>query len=108
MKFLTLFFFILFIESSWSIEVEVISTDLAFQDEAGQPTLCFMIAKDHSTGTLYGIVEDLYDCFYTRQGLKQNQIQLELTFLQPLPPSSLKDCLQSWDSQLVLLSSTAE
>lgn len=92
---------------SYSGEVDVISAEFGVEDEAGKPELCVTVVRVPWTGAVLGIVETLYDCFYTRQAKKNPRIEVNLkTLIRPGP--GLLQHLENQDSGLQFLYSDPE
>ena len=93
--------------SSFSAEVDVINAEFGVEDESGKPELCLTVVRLPKTGEVVGIVESLYDCFYTRQAKKNPRININLKTLTR-PDSGLLQHLQSRDASLEFLFSDGE
>ena len=92
---------------SFAVEVDVINAEFGLEDEAGNPQLCLTVVRLPKTGAVVGIVESLYDCFYTRQAKKHPRIQVYFKRLSK-PDSGLLQHLQSRDASLEFLYSDGE
>lgn len=93
--------------SSFSSEVDVVSAEFGVDDEAGKPELCMTVVRIPESGAVLGIVESLYDCFYTRQAKKHARIDVNLKSLTRIEPSLLTH-LQNQDSSLEFFFSDGE
>lgn len=93
-----------------SLEVEVIDTKIAMNDYTNRPTLCLSVVREVNTGKLFGIVEDITDCFYTRQARRSQEstISIPTKMLSSMSDSEMLHHLQAFDSQLEFLWSTAD
>lgn len=107
MKTILLLTALLFSVSSFSAEVDVISAEFGVDDEAGNPELCLTVVRLPKTGAVVGIIESLYDCFYTRQAKKNPRIDINFKRLSN-PESGLREHLQSRDASLEFLYSDGE
>ena len=107
MKTILLLIALLFSVSSFSAEVDVINAEFGVEDQAGNPQLCLTIVRLPKTGAVVGIVESLYDCFYTRKAKKNPRIDINLKALSK-PDSDLLAHLQSRDASLEFLFSDGE
>ena len=112
MKNLTILIFCLFCLDSFAkeIEVDVLSSEVGIEDQHFKPTLCLTIIRVPSTGNLIGIVEDIRDCFYTRQAKKAptSKLSIDLLTLKSIKSHSLGSHLQKMDTQLEFLFSEGE
>jgi hypothetical protein len=107
MKTILLFLTLLFSYSSFAAEVDVLSAEFGVEDEAARPELCLTVVRIPKSGAVIGIVETMYDCFYTRQAKKSPHLQINLrTLTKPAP--TLLSHLQSRDSSLEFLYSDGE
>ena len=107
MKTILLLLALSFSVSSFSAEVDVIDAEFGVEDEAGNPQLCLTVVRLPKTGAVIGIVESLYDCFYTRQAKKNPRIDINFKGLSK-PDSGLLEHLQSRDASLEFLFSDGE
>lgn len=107
MKTILLFSALLFSFSSFSSEVDVIHAEFGVVDEAGNPELCMTVVRIPESGAVIGIVETMYDCFYTRQAKKNARIDINLNSLQR-PETSLLEHLQNQGGPLEFLISEGE
>lgn len=98
---------LLYSVSSFSAEVDVLSAEFGVEDESGKPQLCLTVVRLPKTGAVVGIVETLYDCFFTRQAKKNPRIDINLKTLTR-PDSGLLQHLQSRDASLEFLFSDGE
>ncbi len=93
-----------------NLEAEVIDTQVGLNDYTERATLCLTVVREVNTGKLYGIVEDITDCFYTRQARRAPEALLTVPtkMLQRMNDSEMLHHLQAFDSQLEFLWSTAD
>lgn len=93
-----------------SVEVDVISAEFGVEDNLHHKSLCMTVVRVPSTGSLLGIVEDIYDCFIARSAKKSpnHKIKVDLKSLKPMTSPELHSHLQSLDSQLEFLFSEGE
>ncbi|MBY0515826.1 MAG: hypothetical protein K2P81_02880 [Bacteriovoracaceae bacterium] len=102
------FFFLLTLSSAFASEnmkLEVIDTQIGINDYADRPTLCLIVARDVETGKLVGLVEDIYDCFWTRKArhLSNNSLELPRRDFSAFKSEEMLQHLQGFDSQLEFL-----
>lgn len=93
-----------------TLKVDVIHTEVGVLDYTDRPTLCVTTAREVSTGKLLGIVEDITDCFWTRQARRTHATTLELPrhAFTPVEAGEMLQHLQGFDSQLEFLWSNAD
>ncbi len=92
------------------LKVDVIDTQIGVHDYENRPTLCLMTVRDVTNGQLYGIVEDLGDCYWTRQARRNSHNTLELPrhAFKKVSAGEMLIHLQGFDSQLEFLWSNAD
>jgi hypothetical protein len=106
MKFiLVLLFSLSFAFASESMKLEVIDTQIGMNDYNENPTLCLIEARDVETGKLVGLVEDIFDCFWTRKArhLTSNTLELPRHDFVAFKSEEMLQHLQGFDSQLEFL-----
>lgn len=81
---------------------DIISTEFGVEDQHQAKTLCLTVLRSPQNGHLYGIVEDIYDCFIARKAANQKSqnFKLDLKKLKSLPSPALHSYLQTQDTQL--------
>lgn len=96
--------------SASTLKVDVINTEIGVLDYTDRPTLCVTTAREVSTGKLLGIVEDIGDCFWTRQVRRTHASTLELPrhAFTKVEDNEMLTHLQGFDSQLEFLWSNAD
>lgn len=97
-------------QANSTIQAQVIDTQIGLDDWSNQPTLCLIVAREIETGRLLGVVEDIYDCFWTREARHHPEAILELPLkdLHPMSDGPMLQHLQGFDSQLEFLWSDAD
>jgi hypothetical protein len=102
------FAFMSFESFAHPVEVEVISAEFGVEDHKYNKSLCLTVARVPKTGELLGLVEGIYDCFYTRKAKKAPRIKVELSEFKKIELPELQSHLQSLDTQLKFLFSQGE
>lgn len=107
---IALFFIVSSAQAASTLKVDVIDAQIGVSDYANAPTLCVITAREVSTGKMLGIVEDITDCFWTRQARRNHSATLEIPRrdFQALAPGEMLQHLQGFDSQLEFLWSNAD
>jgi hypothetical protein len=93
-----------------TLKVDVINAEVGVLDYTDRPTLCVTTVREVSTGKLLGIVEDITDCFWTRQARRSHATTLELPrhAFTKVEAGEMLLHLQGFDSQLEFLWSNAD
>lgn len=107
MKTILLTFSLLFSLNSLATEVDVINAEFGVLDEAGNPQLCLTVVRIPRSGSIVGIVESLYDCFYARRAKKNPHIDVNLKKLTKVDDELLSH-LQSLQGDRKFLFSDGE
>lgn len=81
---------------------DIISTEFGVEDNYHSKTLCLTVLRSPQNGHLYGIVEDIYDCFIARKAANQKSqnFRLDLQKLKTVTNKDLHNYLQTQDTQL--------
>ena len=92
------------------LRVDVINTEIGVNDYQDRPTLCVLTVRAVEDGRLLGIVEDIGDCYWTRQARRYPEVALELPLhsLRPIETDEMRSHLQGFDSQLEFLWSSID
>lgn len=93
--------FLLVLFSSFSLfaqeyTLRVTAVHIGVQDESGRPTLCLSFLENPE-GEVFGLLEDIHDCFYAREALNstQGEITLHTRYLTLMDPARLLNHLQT-------------
>jgi hypothetical protein len=89
---------------------DVINAEVGVHDYTDRPTLCVLTLREVTTGKLVGLVEDIGDCYWTRQTRRYSLASLELPShsLNNHVAGEMLSHLQAFDSQLEFFWSTAD
>ncbi len=92
------------------LKAEIIASEIGVEDYQARPTLCVTTVREINSGKLYGIVEDITDCYWTRQARRNPSIILEIPFasFHSTETDEMRTHLQGFDSQLEFLWSNAD
>lgn len=90
------------------IRAEVVDASIGVNDWAGQPTLCVVVVRDVRSQALMGLVEDITDCYWTRQARRQRVLRLPSDAFAPVNDERMAQHLQGFDSQLEFFWSNAD
>lgn len=107
---IALFLIISSAQAASTLKVDVIDAQIGVNDYTNRPTLCVTTVREVSSGKMLGIVEDIGDCFWTRQARRNPSATLELPRrdFKKLAPGEMLQHLQGFDSQLEFLWSNAD
>lgn len=90
------------------IRAEVQQVTIGAQDWDGRPTLCVVVVKNAETEEMLGLVEDIYDCYWTRLARQQKVLRVPVDAFAPMNNAAMLQHLQGLDSQLEFFWSTAD
>jgi hypothetical protein len=108
LTFALIFFTAVFEARAGVISAEVVDASIGVNDWAGQPNLCVVVVRDVRSQALMGLVEDITDCYWTRQARRQRVLRLPSDAFTRMEDERMAQHLQGFDSQLEFFWSTAD
>lgn len=73
--------------------LRVFSAHMGVADDSGRPTLCLTFLENPQ-GEVFGLLEDIRDCFYAREASKSSLVTIHTRYLRPLDSTQLLNHLQ--------------